>query len=114
MFEFINFFFFFFQMSDKYKNTLFGCFDDISLCLYGLFCPLCLNSNTWAKIRKENCNFYHLYFSNSCFWNRQFFKSSLGMEINYLGDCIIFGLCTPCAICQDAREIKNRLILNVN
>ena len=96
-------------MASTYSNTLCGCFSNINICCYGMFCPCCLKADTWAKFNGINCNCYQIFHPNSGFWNRQFYRSAYGMEQNYLGDCIIFCLCCPCANCQDSREVRQRL-----
>ncbi|KAK8881789.1 hypothetical protein M9Y10_044425 [Tritrichomonas musculus] len=95
-------------MSSSYQHRLFGCFSDLSVCTYGLFLPFCLTADTWARIRHERCTICHCLCLNHPFWIRQFIKNRYGMETNYVGDCIIYTFCYPCANCQDAREVRTR------
>lgn len=95
-------------MSRKYETTLFECFQDTATCAYGTFLPPCLAADTWAQLRNEKVSCCHLICINHPFWNRQMIRSKYGMEVNFVGDCIIYTFCCCCANCQDAREVRRR------
>lgn len=44
----------------------------------------------------------------SPFWTRKMMRRRYGLENNDTGDCMMFCLCLPCSVCQDARELKVR------
>lgn len=90
-----------------YQTKLTACCIDQSTCLYGLFCPTCLAAQNWADLNEESCSIYHIMCSFNPFWTRQYLKQQVGMEYNFAADCCVFLCCCPCAICQDAREIKS-------
>ena len=90
----------------EFKSSLFGCMNDCPICIYGIFCFECLAAQNWASIREENCTCFHLVCLASPFWTRQDLRKKKGMSTSYMGDCLIYLCCLPCAICQDAREIK--------
>ena len=93
-------------MANVYRNSLFGCLSDIGICLYGSLCSSCLNSDNLARVRKEECTICHLICIVQPFWVRQMLKKERSMETNFFSDCLVTTLCAPCAICQDAREIR--------
>lgn len=90
----------------RYKETLFGCYDDMNTCCYGTWCPFCLNARNFAHIREEEVQSCHIFCVANPFWVRQLYKKQRHMKINYFIDCMAVSFCTPCAICQDAREIQ--------
>lgn len=90
-----------------YKTPLCGCCGDLSICIYGLFCPCCLNAANLAALRSESCGICHCYFNFSPFWIRQMIKSQNNIREDRCDDCLIFLCCCCCAICQDARELKS-------
>jgi Cys-rich protein (TIGR01571 family) len=95
-------------MALTYSHALCGCCSDVSVCLYGAFCLPCLTASTWARLRSEECTPCHCPCPTHPSWVRQFVKRKYGMEANYLGDCVIYTCCFPCANCQDAREVRVR------
>ena len=91
----------------SFQTSLFGCLGDLGICLYGIFCFECLAAQNWANVREEQCSCYHLCCFASPFWTRQDLRKKKGMSTAYLGDCLTYLLCYPCAVCQDARELKS-------
>ena len=89
-----------------YHSSLFSCFDDFGICLYGWLCPYCLNANNLAKIRNEDCSFSHCALSIFPILTRQLIRNQNNLPSNLCGDCLITCFCEPCSICQDARELK--------
>lgn len=97
-------------METGFSTPLFSCFSDMKICCFGMWCPICLNALNWANIQNEKCSFWHCFYRTSSFWVRQHIKSRYAIEENYVGDCIITIFCYQCALCQDARELKNRAL----
>ena len=93
-------------MSQWYRSELFDCFDDIGICIYGCCCPQCLNASNLAKLRSEDCGIFHYCCSFSPFWIRHSVRIQRNIEIDQYDDCCTVCFCKPCAICQDARELK--------
>ena len=94
---------------NQYKTPLCACCNDLGICIYGFCCPCCLNANNLAVLRSENCGFYHCLFPFSAFHIRQIIKEKRKITIDPCDDCLIICCCYYCAICQDARELKEQL-----
>ena len=93
-------------LHNAYRSGVYSCFLDGASCFYGLFCPCCLNASNLAKVRKEHCTIFHCIFCVSPFWTRQLVKEKQGIPLSYDQDCVLTVVCTPCIICQDARELN--------
>ena len=92
-------------MNSPYHNDLFACFNDLNLCLYTTFCPLCLNGQNWARARKEPCHVCHVM--NIPIWTRDMIRRELGeTEIHYVEDYFTYMFCSCCAIAQDHLELN--------
>lgn len=92
----------------SYGNGLFGCFSDCGVCIYGLFCPFCLNANNHASIRNEQCSICHCFNFISEYWIRKQMHQKAGEAPDKdCGDCIQANFCFSCAVCQDARGLKS-------
>ena len=94
-------------MENKFKYSLFGCFDDIDICLYVLFCPLCQNAENLAKIRSEDCGPFHILCYFNPFWIHQYIKEYKKKKFDYFDDFLSFTFCWNCSICRDSRILKN-------
>ena len=92
-------------MSD-FTTGLFGCMSDIGTCLYGTFCPVCLNLKTFSKLNEEECDCCYLLNPISEFWVRQTIRRRKHMKKEACCDTLTAGFCFACAICQDAREVN--------
>lgn len=100
-------------MSKNYSTRLCGCFGDLPTCLYGCCCPGCLNASNLAAIRKENCGLFHYCFGFRSYWIRQLIRNEYEFGSDECDDCIAVCFCHCCAICQDAREINNNLMKEI-
>jgi Cys-rich protein (TIGR01571 family) len=89
----------------RYHSGLCSCLLDFPSCFYGLFCPCCLNAANLATARDEDCHVVHCIFCVCPFWTRQVVKQGKGISLSYGQDCLVTSCCTPCAICQDSREL---------
>ena len=91
-----------------FSSSLFDCCQDSGVCIYTCFCGWCQASTNWAKIRgKNHCGCEDCSLLPAPFWTRQFIRTRKHMEEKCMSDCCVFCFCTPCEICQEAREIKN-------
>ena len=89
-----------------FKTGVLGCMSDCPICIYGIVCFGCLAAQNWADVREETCTCWHLTCIHSPFWTRQEIRKKRGMPTAYCADCLTYICCMPCAICQDARELK--------
>ncbi|CAF1252769.1 unnamed protein product [Rotaria sordida] len=104
--------------TNDWNESLCGCFDDYSSCCYGFFCTPCLFGSNAKKINDHNCFFMCCLYSilTSCYlcwiphlFQRQLLREKYNLKENpSCGDCLTTLCCGPCAICQEAREIKSR------
>ena len=90
----------------EYRASLLSCCGDLPLCLYGCCCPFILNSDNLAKVRNEYWTVCHLIYPVSPYWTRQFVKENRKMPHKPTEDCLVTFCCLPCAVIQDAKEIR--------
>lgn len=96
---------------------LFDCFSDSRICLYGCCCTPCLFGENAEKIDGSSC------FNAGCLWylmsgwglcclthmgKRKALRDRFNLPEN-CNDCVATTFCAPCAVCQEARELKARL-----
>lgn len=90
---------------NRWSSDLFGCLDDIEVCLCGTFCP-CIHCCMLADTMGE-C-FCVPYLPGA----RAAMRTSLRHRYNIQGtiasDAIVSWCCLQCALCQMARELKSR------
>ena len=101
-----------------FLESLCGCFDDWGSCCYGYWCLPCLFGSNSEKINDCNCvamccaysisaSFYLCWIPHMI--ERQALREKYQLRANpSCGDCPTAFCCGPCAICQEAREIKSR------
>jgi len=94
------------EANSLYPYGLFGCLNDISVCLYGTCCTLCLNADNLARVRGEQCEIHHLCCIYHPFWVRQELKRKSRFGYDFCSDGVVMELCMPCAICQEANAIR--------
>ncbi|GMH33219.1 hypothetical protein BSKO_01053 [Bryopsis sp. KO-2023] len=116
-----------------WSTGLFGCLDDAGLCVWGLFCTACLfgeNVSSLTQVQSQQdlinkvpppvasgcccpCLLYSL--TTVYCWccvgglNRRDLREKYGLRHEPCGDCTVHMFCSPCAVCQEARELKVRL-----
>ena len=93
-------------MEGDFSTGLFSCCSDCGVCIYGYFCPLCLNLQTWAHLYNESCGCRYLLFGISPFWVRQTIRRRKHMSDSCCCDTLKLCLCFECYICQNAREVN--------
>ncbi|CAF3342508.1 unnamed protein product [Rotaria socialis] len=99
-----------------WNTGLFDCCSDGGICLYGWCCAPCLYGENAEKIDGSSC------FGSCCIWyllaqcslcclvhmgKRQTLRDRFGLAED-CSDCVATTFCAPCAICQEARELKFR------
>ncbi|CAF1196345.1 unnamed protein product [Didymodactylos carnosus] len=98
---------------------LFGCFEDCGICFYGWCCPCCLYGQNASKIDGSSCIgscslWLSLYMCNFMWCThkdtRRRLRHKYGLpESGFCdSDCCTSFCCHNCALCQEARELKNR------
>ena len=103
-------------------ETLFGCFNDLSSCLYGFFCLPCLFGSNAEKIDGTNCigmccAYLVLSQCYLCGVPHYITRKKLREKYNLkededCADILTVIFCSPCGICQEARELKFRGIVS--
>ncbi|EAX87914.1 putative Cys-rich domain containing protein [Trichomonas vaginalis G3] len=88
-----------------YEGGLFGCFKDITGCLFSMCCAPCSNGENWAKVRDEECTWCHVCMVVHPYWVRKSVLKKRGESGSNVADCLITTFCAECVICQDRREL---------
>ncbi|CAF3096056.1 unnamed protein product [Rotaria socialis] len=101
-----------------WNESLFGCFKDVHVCCYGFWCCCCLYGENAEKINNRSkclthCCMYSFMslFGCCCLMHtvkRGQLRTKYNLEEDVCADCLMTCCCPPCAICQEAREIKVR------
>ncbi len=99
-------------------ETLYGCTKDCGICCYGCCCTPCLFGSNAEKIDGKNCCLmccaYGLLTNIYLCWVPHIYeRRALRKKYNLKEDPSCSDLCTtvfcgPCALCQEAREMKSR------
>lgn len=97
--------------SGDFRTGLMDCTADMGICMTVFCCweTGCPSANSWALSRHENCGMCHWCAQPHPLWTRaNIRKMNTGRhdEADYCSDWFVYCLCAPCAICQDARELK--------
>ncbi|CAF3316913.1 unnamed protein product [Rotaria socialis] len=83
---------------NDWNEDLCGCMNDGGTCLYGFCCTPCL----FVLGSVYLCWVPH-------YFERQKLREKYNLKSNpSCGDCPTTLLCSPCALCQEARELKAR------
>ncbi|CAF1152324.1 unnamed protein product [Didymodactylos carnosus] len=102
--------------ASEWKTGLFDCFDDTNICISGLFCPCYLFGQNVEQTGgiTYRCPCF-LYAWNSMLLNCGYIHKRQRSNIRDIyglpggcGDCLTTCFCSPCAVCQEARELKIR------
>ncbi|CAF1500650.1 unnamed protein product [Rotaria magnacalcarata] len=100
-----------------WNTGLFDCLDDKEICLMGLFCPCVLfhsNVRRTPSVITYRCPGLQYALSHilcSCASNEHFQRSNLTFAYSIPTTCNSWPVsifCTPCALCQEARELNIR------
>ncbi|KAK6165456.1 hypothetical protein SNE40_022382 [Patella caerulea] len=93
-----------------FKNTLFGCFSNCTLCLVTYIAP-CYTSGKNAEAVGENCILYGFLSMLGCIgiWSRAKIRGKIreskGIEGSFGKDCILHWFCALCALIQESNEV---------
>ncbi len=100
----------------EWKNSLCGCFDDLGSCCLTCCCPCVQYGMNHEKVHKDGCCMQGLLFcllsccGLSCCIHSAL-RSNVRQKYNIpegCSDCCTTCFCSGCAICQEARELKDR------
>jgi len=89
----------------QWSTGLFDCFSDCSLCLMGWCCPCVQSGKNKADADFRQCDLWDCMCCPNELFTRAQLRSYYGLP-EPCTQCIC--CCLPCAICQDARELKAR------
>ncbi|CAF2074792.1 unnamed protein product [Rotaria magnacalcarata] len=105
-------------MEQEWKEDLCDCCSDFPVCCYGWCCTACLFGSNAEQISGKNCCLmccaYQILALCALYWvphyyERQKLREKYNLKPNpSCGDCLTACCCSPCAICQEARELKAR------
>ncbi|KAG1656460.1 hypothetical protein FOA52_005891 [Chlamydomonas sp. UWO 241] len=102
--------------SSHFRDSLFGCFNDMATCCLGCWCPCYLYGKNAENIKQDGFLLHcFLWFCLTpcapCFFankTRRQIRDKYGiMEPEPCGDCCVHCFCGHCAICQEARQLKD-------
>lgn len=94
----------------EWKSGLFGCFDDIKVCLLAYFVPCYVHGKNSEAVG-DDCMMCTLvtFVPLANLWfiakNRQKVREQQGIDGGFGGDCITTWCCGCCSISQVAREV---------
>jgi len=100
----------------EWKNSLCGCFDDMGSCCLTWCCPCIQYGKNYEKVHNSGCfSQCFLWCCLSCCGLQCCLHKELRSDVRQryglpegCGDCLTTWCCGPCAICQEARELKDR------
>ncbi len=103
-------------------ESLFDCCDDLETCFCGCCCPACLFGQNAENIDGSNCCLMCCAYAvlSPCYlcWiphcmKREALRQKYGLKDDpNCSDCPAACCCGPCALCQEARLLKHRGMLN--
>jgi Cys-rich protein (TIGR01571 family) len=92
-----------------YTTGLFDCFSDMAICGRFVLLGWCWvpSGANWAGSQREECRCIHCIAQPVPCWTRANIRKLRGVrESHYVKDTALYIFCCPCAVCQDAREMK--------
>jgi len=98
-----------------WQNGLMGCCDDCGSCWLTMCCPCVQYGKNYEKVHKDGCCSQGLLccllgsICLSCCIHKEL-RSDIRQRYHIFGgsDCCVAFFCAGCAICQEARELKDR------
>lgn len=104
------------QSPQVWKNSLFGCLSDIGSCILTCCFPCVQYGMNYEKVHQsgccsQGCTWWCLNMCGCCCLVHKELRSDIRRKYNIredCSDCLTTCLCGPCAICQEARELKER------
>mmetsp|Transcript_40043 Transcript_40043/g.88929 ORF Transcript_40043/g.88929 Transcript_40043/m.88929 type:complete len:120 (-) Transcript_40043:218-577(-) len=100
-----------------WSSGVFGCCYDCGTLFCGLCCLPCLYGQNTSNIDNSSCFCNTLLYSCCPFFTccfaantRQKLRAKYALPEEPCSDCCVHCICSPCAVCQEAREIKFRAV----
>jgi Cys-rich protein (TIGR01571 family) len=87
-----------------WSTGTFDCFSDLSSCLCGWFCGICLACKVASRL---NENSLVPLCGGGIVPLRLKTRMLLGIRGNICNDCLLASFCGPCVLCQMSRELDN-------
>ncbi|GMH40500.1 hypothetical protein BSKO_08404 [Bryopsis sp. KO-2023] len=98
---------------NQWSTSLYGCFDDCGICLYGYCCLPCLYGDNVAKATGGGscgpCCLYTCCPGFACIFaggKRTEIRNKYNLPEEPCSDCCVHFWCSPCGVCQEARQLK--------
>mmetsp|Transcript_399 Transcript_399/g.695 ORF Transcript_399/g.695 Transcript_399/m.695 type:complete len:107 (+) Transcript_399:1355-1675(+) len=102
-------------MNEDWEEPLFGCLNDLGSCLVVGLVPcgapviqaLAVKGVTHDSILVPFA-LYVFLFSIGAAYNRSQIRNYYNFKVEFITDCCTHCFCSPCAVCQEYREVKFR------
>ncbi|CAF3560568.1 unnamed protein product [Rotaria socialis] len=103
--------------ANDWNESLCGCFSDLKICCCGWCCLPCLFGDNAEKIDGSSCvgmclAYWLLAHCDLCWvphlMKRKKLREKFHFKEDTAVDCLVTAFCAPCAVCQEARELKLR------
>lgn len=93
-----------------WRTGLCDCCADTKICIMGCFFPCCLHGTNAMKLNDSSCIGNCLCYLCCPCCQTSILRRDIRYKYNLpdTNDCCVSWFCHPCALCQDAREIKFR------
>ncbi|KAK3083325.1 hypothetical protein FSP39_019492 [Pinctada imbricata] len=94
-------------MSAEWQHGLFGCFDNMTICLLSFFVP-CYQVGKNAEAIGESCILCGIgsFFFIPLVILRGKIREAKGIQGSFIGDCCVYYWCGYCAIAQEGMEVQ--------
>jgi len=92
------------------STNLFGCLDDIVVCLIVMFIPCYQGGLNKAKADEREWHFCDCccWAGNVEYYTRQQLRKKYGLSTDEIMDAILLLFCGTCVTCQHANEMKSK------
>jgi Cys-rich protein (TIGR01571 family) len=104
---------------ERWSTDLSDCCDDVPVCCCGMLFPCCLFGKNASSLDQGTCIgncLCYLLCCGCCQHTaiRYTLRTKYNLPAESCGDCEAAWCCGPCALCQEAREIKFRNLQSTN
>ncbi|CAB4030965.1 Hypothetical predicted protein [Paramuricea clavata] len=86
-----------------WASGVFGCFEDIKSCLFGLCCPCCFMISLSQRMGEGCC--FPICCPGALLAMRVKLRAENGIQGSMCNDALCVNFCSPCVSCQLAREL---------